>query len=639
MTAILVVSSQTEVERLLPWGWLFAHSADLPLMVVVAQENSGKRVWKDLRLDDEPTTLLDAFRAVGTAPSSDDEAASNKSPDHSEITSKQLRDPNIDRAILELLPKQQARMLIVHMDELGRDLDRSWQGRLYRKANCESILLRVPNAATSEGGRILVPTNGDTNANAALRRASQIATVNERPVTALLVSPGGDILSLEAAEKNVDNIVTRVLGKRSSSVDRCVHLADEFSVGIQDVLEAASHGKAVGAPACDESIELVLIGAYRNRTIRKVMQSAGSGESLVGADAPAFAAVKAGVALGPRSRQAIERVVQQWVPQIDREGRKELFANIQSSSEWNFDFIALICLSTLIAALGLARNQAPVVIGAMLVAPLMTPLVGAGLALVQGNSSLIWKALQSVVYGFFLAFVIGWIVGTLGNWFPMLEMDSLSDEILGRTSPGLVDLAVALVGGMAAAYAISRRLSSALPGVAIAAALVPPIASTGITFSRGEWGFAQGALLLFLTNIVAIIIGTAISLWLVGVRDKHEHGNSQAWTLRFAAALLLCTVGLAFLISHQAPITGQAAIDTLSEKIRTEVADRGAELVSVDLSGQDEIRVVIESPVPDIDVLPSRLRTVANDHFGNDDSRIKLEIRHVVKSGPPRVQP
>ena len=639
MTAILVVSSQTEVERLLPWGWLFAHSADLPLLVVVAQENSGQRVWKDLRLDDEPTTLLDAFRAVGTAPSSDDEAASNKSPDHSEITYKQLRDPNIDRAILDLLPKQQARMLIVHMDELGRDLDRSWQGRLYRKANCESILLRVPNAATSEGGRILVPTNGDTNANAALRRASQIATVNERPLTALLVSPGGDILSLEAAEKNVDNIVTRVLGKRSSSVDRCVHLADEFSVGIQDVLEAASNGKAVGSSACKESIELVLIGAYRNRTIRKVMQSAGSGESLVGADAPAFAAIKAGVALGPRSRQAIERVVQQWVPQIDREGRKELFANIQSSSEWNFDFIALICLSTLIAALGLARNQAPVVIGAMLVAPLMTPLVGAGLALVQGNSSLIWKALQSVVYGFFLAFVIGWIVGTLGNWFPMLEMDSLSDEILGRTSPGLVDLAVALVGGMAAAYAISRRLSSALPGVAIAAALVPPIASTGITFSRGEWAFAQGALLLFLTNIVAIIIGTAISLWLVGVRDKHEHGNSQAWTLRFAAALLLCTVGLAFLISHQAPITGQAAIDTLSEKIRTEVADRGAELVSVDLSGQDEIRVVIESPVPDVDVLPSRLRTVANDHFGNGDSRIKLEIRHVVKSGPPRVQP
>lgn len=636
MTAILVVHSQAEVERLVPWGRLFARSADLSLTVVVAQENTGKRVWKDIRLDEEPTSLIDAFRAVGTAPATNGESEADASPDHADITYKQLRDPNIDRALLELLPKLQARMLIVHMDEPGRDLDRSWQGRLYRKANCESILLRVPSAATAEVGRILVPTNGDTNANAALRLASKIASTCERPVTALMVTPRVDALSREAAEKTVDRMVSSVLGKRATNVDRCVHLADDFSIGVQHVLEATANRESDTPDARNQSIELVLIGAYRNRTIRKVMQSAGSGESLIGSNAPAFAAVKAGVALGPRSRQAIERVVQQWVPQIDREGRKELFANIQSSSQWNFDFIALICLSTLIAALGLARNQAPVVIGAMLVAPLMTPLVGAGLAMVQGNSSLIWKALQSVVYGFFLAFVIGWIVGTLGNLFPMLEMDSLSDEILGRTSPGLVDLAVALVGGMAAAYAISRRLSSALPGVAIAAALVPPIASAGITFSRGEWAFAQGALLLFLTNIVAIIIGTAVSLWLVGVRDKHEHGASQAWTLRFAAALLLCSVGLAFLISHQAPITGQAAIDSLSEKIQVEVTDRGAELVSVDLYGKDEIRVVIESPVAEVDDLPSSLRNISNDHFGTENAKIKLEIRHVVKSGPPQ---
>ena len=316
MTAILVVSSQTEVERLMPWGWLFANSADLPLMVVVAQENSGKRVWKDLRMDEEPTKLLDAFRTMGKSPSWEGEPETDCSPDHSEITYKQLRDPNIDRAMLALLPKLQARMLIVHMDEPGRDLDRSWQGRLYRKANCESIFLRVPSAAKAESGRILVPTNGDTNSNAALRRASKIASITERPVTALLVSPRVDELSREAGEKTIDTMVTRVLGKRGPVIDRSVYLADDISTGVQQVLEATSFDSNDDDEVPDKSIELVLIGAWRNRTIRKIMQSAGSGESLVGSDAPAFAAVKAGVALGPRSRQAIERVVQQWVPQI-----------------------------------------------------------------------------------------------------------------------------------------------------------------------------------------------------------------------------------------------------------------------------------------------------------------------------------
>ena len=214
--------------------------------------------------------------------------------------------------------------------------------------------------------------------------------------------------------------------------------------------------------------------------------------------------------------------------------------------------MALICLSTCIAALGLVHNQAAVVIGAMLVAPLMTPLVGAGLALVQGNGALIRNALKSVLFGFLLAFLIGWVVGLIA-----LPRGTLPAEIISRTSPDPVDLAVAVVGGIAAAYALSRpNLSSALPGVAIAAALVPPIATSGITLAEVP-GHSRGAALLFLTNILAIILGTAISLWMVGIRDTHPHGSQQQWTRHFAAILLAAIVAIGFFISHGCPRPGK----------------------------------------------------------------------------------
>ena len=118
--------------------------------------------------------------------------------------------------------------------------------------------------------------------------------------------------------------------------------------------------------------------------------------------------------------------------------------------------------------------------------------------------------------------------------------------MLARGSPGVFDLIVAFVSGMAAAYASGRpNLVSALPGVAIAAALVPPIATAGLGLAAGQWQLAAGALLLFLTNIVAIVLGAACSLWAVGIRGTHEHGFLSSWAQRALIALLLIALGLA----------------------------------------------------------------------------------------------
>ena len=106
-----------------------------------------------------------------------------------------------------------------------------------------------------------------------------------------------------------------------------------------------------------------------------------------------------------------ERVIQRFVPQIERDDRVALVDRVQSSSQWDFDFFALMVLSTTIAAIGLVQDSAAVVIGAMLVAPLMTPLMGLALALVQGNPVLARISFRSAAFGLGVALFVGSIVG------------------------------------------------------------------------------------------------------------------------------------------------------------------------------------------------------------------------------------
>ncbi|MEK6249537.1 MAG: TIGR00341 family protein [Planctomycetales bacterium] len=238
--------------------------------------------------------------------------------------------------------------------------------------------------------------------------------------------------------------------------------------------------------------------------------------------------------------QFFERLAKSGIPQLDRTQRVALFERAQSNSRWDTDFMLLTCLSTLIAALGLVQNSAAVVIGAMLVAPLMTPLIAAGLSLVQGNMILIRNAVRSISRGFAIAFTTGIAVGVLT---PNL---SVTPEMLARGSPRMPDLLVAFISGVAAAYAMGRpNLFSALPGVAIAAALVPPLATAGLATSLGRWQLASGSLLLFLTNIVSIVLGAACALWVVGIRGQHEYGGVSRWARFVSVSLILVAMGLA----------------------------------------------------------------------------------------------
>lgn len=165
----------------------------------------------------------------------------------------------------------------------------------------------------------------------------------------------------------------------------------------------------------------------------------------------------------------------------------------------------MVCLSTIIAAYGLLSNSTAVVIGAMLVAPLMGPIFGIALGLSIGDNRLLREATSSELLGVLLSVGLAALIG-----IATLQPD-LGPEIIARTRPTIYDVLIALASGLAGAYAIAdERISPALPGVAIATALVPPLATCGICLSAGFWDGARGAMLLFLVNLLAIEFAAGI---------------------------------------------------------------------------------------------------------------------------------
>jgi uncharacterized hydrophobic protein (TIGR00271 family) len=250
-----------------------------------------------------------------------------------------------------------------------------------------------------------------------------------------------------------------------------------------------------------------------------------------------------------RVGQAVAAWVSTRVPQLQRDDRIALVERVQSSSTWDTDFVVLMTLSTLIASLGLVHDSGAVVIGAMLVAPLMTPLVGMGLALLQGNPVLLRRAasaaLRGIAFAVSLAFLAGLILGQTWSSF-----SGPTGEMLDRTAPDIIDLFVAAASGFAAAYATARPgLSAALPGVAIAAALVPPLATVGLSLAIGDVDASGGAALLFVTNFVMIVWAASFALWLVGIRSTHEHGRFSFWSVIGTAVVVLLIIALTIVLT------------------------------------------------------------------------------------------
>ena len=205
----------------------------------------------------------------------------------------------------------------------------------------------------------------------------------------------------------------------------------------------------------------------------------------------------------------------------------------------SFSFHFMLSLSAIIATLGLLANSAAVIIGAMIVAPLMGPIVGMAYSTAMGNRRLLRRSSFTVIKGILLTIGVAWLVTSI---IGLDTVDAVDTEIMSRVKPTLIDFGIAMAAGAAGAFAHTRRsISSAMPGVAIAVALVPPLSVVGIGLAQGEMNIAFGALLLFLTNLICIIFfGSLVFLFQsYGNLERAKKGLAMSTAVMFLLGIPL----------------------------------------------------------------------------------------------------
>ncbi|GAB4457291.1 MAG: hypothetical protein Kow0031_38210 [Anaerolineae bacterium] len=455
-------------------------------------------------------------------------------------------------AILNAVNSQKPDLLVV-----------GWQGKTERrryflgstldpvlqKATCDLVVVKADAnwRGTTHLARpkILVPTAGGANADLAFNLAVNSAI--EPQITAMYVVPTGTDTPL-VQERETWLKHSAASYAPDTPVDVKVVRDDSIIRGV--VSEAANH-------------DLTILGTTHDSVFSQLMFGTVPQKIAAANNRPTMLVKK----YDPSLDSVIRRMWWQathLLPRLSLEERLDVYKSIRRSARPKIDFFVMIALAAGIAAFGLLLDSPAVIIGAMLVAPLMAAIIGVGLAVIQGDARLLGLSASATVRGMLLAIVMGLIIGGL-----LGGVAEPTSEIMGRTRPSLFDLGVAVISGLAGAYAICRKnMSSSLPGVAIAVALVPPLATVGIGISWLRWDIAGGAYLLFLTNLVSIIAASGVVFFMLGFRPDLQRG-SKVFRNGIISSMILLAV--------MAWVLWYISIDALREANRARVIQSALE--------------------------------------------------------------
>jgi uncharacterized hydrophobic protein (TIGR00271 family) len=287
-------------------------------------------------------------------------------------------------------------------------------------------------------------------------------------------------------------------------------------------------------------------------------------------------------------------------------------------------FWVLLVLAAVIASAGIVADSTATVIGAMIVAPLMTPILGIVLSVAIGDGRNLAVSIALVATGALAVVVVGYLIGLVN---PIPVDAATSSQVAGRVQPHLIDLVAAVATGAVGAFALVRRdVSDTLPGVAIAISLVPPLAVVGLTLEAGTGSESVGALLLFLTNVGAILITGLIVMAVYRVRPV----ALLVATRRPLGQRAAVAVVVVFVIAISAPLAGSTVRivkqrqDSASiDQVATQWAgSKGWDVVKVEYTnGRYVIRALGQLPAPAPRDLRKRLNAAG---LGDVDVELQL---------------
>lgn len=226
--------------------------------------------------------------------------------------------------------------------------------------------------------------------------------------------------------------------------------------------------------------------------------------------------------------------------------REELYQKIVSGAKLDSNFMYMVIMSTIVAAIGLLEDNVAVVIGAMVIAPLLGPNMALAFATTLGEGKLLWSALKSNLVGLFSALALSVLIGYI--W--PLNFDS--HELIMRTDVGMDGVVLALVSGAAAVLSLTAGLANSLVGVMVAVAILPPTATLGLMLGSGNYQHALGAALLLAVNIVCVNLASNLTFLFKGIKPRTWYEKKKAkqsliivvlfWLL--VLTVLVLTVGI-----------------------------------------------------------------------------------------------
>jgi uncharacterized hydrophobic protein (TIGR00341 family) len=327
----------------------------------------------------------------------------------------------------------------------------------------------------------------------------------------------------------------------------------------------------------------VIADAGHEDTIRGIAEQHGAEDCWIGAeDADGRRAMRLLVA--PGNRQAVldalqstlgtsenwhllitptEAVLPKAVEEKDKEkengekksrkgglSREELYNVVERNARLDNNYLALVCLSTIVVAIGLIADNIAVVIGAMVIAPLLGPNIALALGTALGDTPLMWQSLRTALAGLGLALVLCIAIG----YFSPFETGSI--ELMSRTRVGPEAILLALASGAAAVISLTSGYSTVLVGVMVAVALLPPTAALGLMLGKADWSHAYGAALLLAVNIVSINLVAKLAFRFAGIKPRTwlEQRKAQqsmtAYILGWAIALGLLVIAVVLYQQH-----------------------------------------------------------------------------------------
>lgn len=290
-----------------------------------------------------------------------------------------------------------------------------------------------------------------------------------------------------------------------------------------------------------------------------------------------------------RIMQIVWKIIKRYFNALpDKEQEADTIEQISSGVSFRGSNLWVLIFAIFTASLGLNVNSTAVIIGAMLISPLMGPIIGMGLAIGIGDLPL----LKSSIKNYFVATVISVLTAMI--YFAISPLTEAQSELLARTSPTLYDVLIALCGGAAGILALSTRgKGNVLPGVAIATALMPPLCTAGYGLAMGEWSFFFGAFYLYFINTVFIALATYIGVRMLRFRPKIPVSKDRMRVVnRTIFAIVVVTMIPATIMTVR--IIRDSMLDNnIARFLKHELHYPGTQIVSHQKDGEKKILSVV----------------------------------------------